>query len=69
MSEPAYYWNFTRKCHTCEKPVQYSDGRREFHPCPEDPALVIEGCNADTPLAERVEQALADHELLNESQP
>lgn len=64
MTEPAFYWNFTETCLTCGETVQYDAGKREPHPCPENPALVIEGCNANAPLVERVEQALADYDLL-----
>lgn len=63
------HWNFTEKCLTCGATVRYTAGQREPHPCPENPALVIEGCNAGMDLAERVDLALADYEALSGNDP
>lgn len=68
MSEPAVHLNFTATCRTCGGTVQYANGFREPHPCPENPAVTIEGCNATTGLVERVEGALDDYELLTEGE-
>jgi hypothetical protein len=62
-------WNFTYRCTECGETVQVTNGV-DSHPHAADlPALVIEGCTLGKSLPERVEQALADYELLNEPAP
>lgn len=61
----AFYWDFTQACGTCGETVEYVAGVRQPHPCPEGPALTIEGCSSSVSLADRVAQALDDYEQLN----
>ncbi|MGC1213259.1 MAG: hypothetical protein WA890_18565 [Micromonospora sp.] len=67
-AEPTIYWNFTYRCQTCCETVQVTNGVDSHQHAADLPALVIEGCNADTPLAERVEQSLADYDLLTDTE-
>lgn len=65
MSDQQIYLTFTTGCHACGETVQYIDGKRQPHPCPEPPALVIEGCGGGGTLVERVERALDDMRALS----
>lgn len=63
-------WNFSQDCPTCDKPVQVTNGIAKSHPdCAPPPSLVIEGCGGTGLLTDRVEQALADGDLLNDMTP
>ena len=69
---PGICWTFTYTCQHCHQTIQVTDGveDKSQHPdCPEPPAVVIEGCGGTDSLAERVERALDDYDLLTAADP